>query len=134
MNRKVEKYLLARYARTIKKVVIFVHIFHVNLTVCYPAGIGGTFAIDNFDCPHVSCAGQCGKTLNLNQAKTLCSCDKDCVMFGDCCRDFYDVCSDIQSPPSFTYNHGHVSCLKVPTNTVANKVSKTGLVPSSILN
>ena len=93
-----------------------------------------TGAIDNFDCPHVSCVGRCGETLSSTKSQAQCSCDKDCVMFGDCCRDFYDVCSNIQSPPSFTYNHGHVSCLKVPTNTVANKVSKTGLVPSSILN
>ena len=54
-------------------------------------------------------------------------------MFGDCCRDFYDVCPNIQSPPSFTYNHGHVSCLQVPMETQANKVRtfKPGLLSSS---
>ena len=87
------------------------------------AGLVGTAsAIDNFDCPDVSCKGRCGSILSSDSQALLCSCDKKCVMFGDCCRDFYDVCPNIQSPPSFTYNHGHVSCLQLPIKTQANKV------------
>ena len=87
------------------------------------AGLVGTAsAIDNFDCPDVSCKGRCGSILSSDSQALLCSCDKKCVMFGDCCRDFYDVCPNIQSPPSFTYNHGHVSCLQLPIKTQANRV------------
>ena len=39
-------------------------------------------------CP--SCQSQCGHTSGYND--TMCSCDTSCVVYGDCCEDFKDVC------------------------------------------
>ncbi|XP_066269404.1 uncharacterized protein [Branchiostoma lanceolatum] len=41
---------------------------------------------------HISCKERCG--IHYVDAER-CNCDKDCRVFGDCCKDFEEVCSDI---------------------------------------
>ena len=46
--------------------------------------------LDN--CP--SCQGRCGQVGTVSKLQVLCSCDRTCMVYQDCCPDFESLCSD----------------------------------------
>ncbi|CAH1782526.1 unnamed protein product [Owenia fusiformis] len=49
------------------------------------------------DCVENTCEGKCGETNNYTTPDWFCSCDHDCIIYKDCCRDFFDICINISS-------------------------------------
>ena len=44
------------------------------------------------NCP--SCRNRCGEVNHLSQKEGLCSCDRACLVYHDCCPDFHSECSE----------------------------------------
>ena len=42
-----------------------------------------------------SCSGRCGDLNQLSREAGLCSCDKACMVHGDCCPDVYEMCPTV---------------------------------------
>ena len=41
--------------------------------------------------------GACKTTSEEGQDGNQCRCDELCVLYGDCCRDMYDVCPEVST-------------------------------------
>ena len=65
-----------------------------------------------------SCEGRCGKPFSTSDVST-CACDADCSFFGDCCKDYSDIC-EAGIKPSFLHLHGEVECLLTENLNVDN--------------
>ncbi|CAH1774087.1 unnamed protein product [Owenia fusiformis] len=50
--------------------------------------------ISRYTCMENTCRGRCGQMNNYTNALWLCSCDAACPVYGDCCKDFNDVCDN----------------------------------------
>ncbi|CAH1787859.1 unnamed protein product [Owenia fusiformis] len=52
------------------------------------------YDISTYTCMENTCRGRCGQINNYTNALWLCSCDAACHVYGDCCKDFNDVCGN----------------------------------------